>query len=68
MYSLRYLPAFEAGVKLGHAAGIMCSYNAETYGYIDLNASTPPPAYRGVPSCANKGLLTDLARTSKCRD
>ena len=28
-----YLPAFHAGVSKGKASGIMCSYNAETYGY-----------------------------------
>jgi hypothetical protein len=27
-----YLPAFQAGVVQGKASGIMCSYNAETYG------------------------------------
>ena len=50
-----YLIGFEAGVKKGGASGIMCSYNAETYGYGIYD--TPG---RGVPSCANKGLLTDL--------
>ena len=42
------------------------SYNDETFGYIDLNkslnAASSPQPYAGVPSCANKGLLTDLAR------
>jgi beta-glucosidase-like glycosyl hydrolase len=58
-----YLPAFEAGVRLGKAAGIMCSYNAETFGYASYgNASTPPGQYGGVPSCANEGVLTTLAR------
>merc|ERR550532_730878 len=37
---------FEAGVRHGGASAIMCSYNS----------------VNGVPSCANKGLLTDLAR------
>jgi beta-glucosidase-like glycosyl hydrolase len=27
-----YLPAFKAGVVKANASGIMCSYNAETYG------------------------------------
>ena len=27
-----YLPAFQSGVEEGKASGIMCSYNAETYG------------------------------------
>ena len=45
----------------------MCSYNDETFGYgTYANGSTPPgpnpSQYEGVPSCANKGLLTDLAR------
>eukprot|EP01045_Picozoa_sp_COSAG04_P029805 COSAG04_NODE_4991_length_1788_cov_5.698046_2_plen_65_part_00 len=41
----------------------MCSYNDETFGYVVFgNASGKPQTYRGVPSCANKGLLTDLAR------
>eukprot|EP01062_Namystynia_karyoxenos_P073291 TRINITY_DN70101_c0_g1_i1.p1 TRINITY_DN70101_c0_g1~~TRINITY_DN70101_c0_g1_i1.p1 ORF type:complete len:908 (+),score=307.11 TRINITY_DN70101_c0_g1_i1:79-2724(+) len=43
-----YYPPFEAGVKKGRASGIMCSYNA----------------VNGVPSCANKPLLTDLARNT----
>ena len=60
-----YLPAFEAGVKHGHAAGLMCSYNAETFGYASYgNASVAPGQYSGVPSCANEGLLRDLARGS----
>lgn len=37
---------FEAGVRHGGASAIMCSYNS----------------VNGVPSCANKELLTDLAR------
>jgi beta-glucosidase len=41
-----YLPAFEAGVRLGHAWSIMSAYNA-----ID-----------GVPAPANKRLLTDILR------
>ena len=35
--NLSYLPAFEAGVKLGKASGIMCSYNDETFGYGAIN-------------------------------
>ena len=52
-----YLPSFEAGVRKGHASGIMCSYNAETYGswaQHHPNGSNKLP-YDGVPSCANKG-------------
>eukprot|EP00760_Papus_ankaliazontas_P001104 PhM_4_TR10387/c0_g1_i1/m.31063/K05349/bglX; beta-glucosidase len=41
-----YLPAFEACIKESRATHVMCSYNA-------LN---------GVPTCADKGLLTDLLR------
>ena len=60
-----YLPAFEAGVTKARASGLMCSYNAETYGswarqYPEGSNLLP---YNGVPSCANKGLLNDLART-----
>jgi beta-D-xylosidase 4 len=42
-----YFPAFEDCVKRGHVSSIMCSYNA----------------VNGIPSCADKGLLTDLVRT-----
>ncbi|KAF4320145.1 hypothetical protein BBO99_00005254 [Phytophthora kernoviae] len=41
-----YFPTFEACVKRGHVSSIMCSYNA----------------VNGVPSCADKGLLTDVVR------
>jgi beta-D-xylosidase 4 len=41
-----YLPPFQACVQQGRVSGLMCSYNA----------------INGVPSCANKWLLTDLAR------
>ena len=54
-----YLPAFEAGVEDGKAIGIMCSYNAETYGEGIFGAGTQNGA---IPSCANKGILNDLAR------
>jgi len=54
-----YLPAFEAGVTRGNASSIMCSYNAETYGYGIDGEGTQGGA---IPSCANKGLLNDLAR------
>ena len=54
-----YLPAFEAGVETGKASGIMCSYNAESYGYGIDGKGTQNGA---IPSCANKGLLNDLAR------
>lgn len=38
-------------------------YNDETFGYgIYGNGSNSLGQYNGVPSCANKGLLTDLAR------
>jgi len=54
-----YLPAFEAGVETGKASGIMCSYNAESYGEGIYGSGTQGGA---IPSCANKGILNDLAR------
>ena len=60
-----YLPAFEAGVVEGKASGIMCSYNAETYGtgvYGPGTRDTKGAQHGGIPSCANSYLLTDLAR------
>lgn len=45
-YADSYLPAFRACVERGKASSIMCSYNS----------------INGVPSCANKELLTDVAR------
>lgn len=56
-----YLPAFEAGVEKGHAVGIMCSYNAETYGYGLLGPGSAEQ-HGAIPSCANKYLMNDLAR------
>ncbi|KAG7386520.1 hypothetical protein PHYPSEUDO_015530 [Phytophthora pseudosyringae] len=41
-----YFPAFEDCVKRGHVSSIMCSYNA----------------VNGIPSCADKGLLTGVVR------
>ena len=41
-----YLVAFRSCVVEGNVSGIMCSYNAEN----------------GVPSCANKDLLTNYLR------
>ncbi|GMF23761.1 unnamed protein product [Phytophthora lilii] len=41
-----YFPAFENCVKRGHVSSIMCSYNA----------------VNGIPSCADKGLLTGVVR------
>jgi beta-glucosidase-like glycosyl hydrolase len=54
-----YLPAFQSGVENGKASGIMCSYNAETYGNGVYGNGTQGGA---IPSCANKGILNDLAR------
>ena len=54
-----YLPAFRAGIEQGNASGLMCSYNAETYGSGLFGSGTQGGA---IPSCANKGLLTDTAR------
>jgi hypothetical protein len=75
MWKLRLAPGFcschrNADEGFGKT-GIMCSYNDETYGYgVYQNGSTPTkPAgqYEGVPSCANKGLLNDLAREAWVR-
>ena len=41
-----YFPAFEACVREGQAASIMCSYNA----------------VNGVPSCANGAIQNDIVR------
>lgn len=63
-----YLPAFESGVVEGKASGIMCSYNSETYGTGLFGPGTAAAddaqggQHKGVPSCANSYLLTDLAR------
>eukprot|EP00049_Salpingoeca_infusionum_P006942 m.113052 g.113052 ORF g.113052 m.113052 type:complete len:901 (+) comp13502_c0_seq1:214-2916(+) len=43
-----YLPPFEACVRHGRVSGLMCSYNS----------------VNGIPSCANKDLLTTIARES----
>jgi hypothetical protein len=48
-----------AGVEEGKASSIMCSYNAESYGYGIYGSGTEGAT---VPSCANKGILNDLAR------
>jgi len=57
-----YLPAFETGVKKGKASGLMCSYNAETYGSGVFGPGTEQQ-HGAIPSCANKGLLNDLVRS-----
>merc|ERR1712195_13494 len=54
-----FLPAFQAGVEKGNASSIMCSYNAESYGEGIYGTGTQGGA---IPSCANKGILNDLAR------
>ena len=53
-----YLAPFRDGIEEGRASGLMCSYNAETYGYGGSDKGKGRP----IPSCANKYLLTDLAR------
>lgn len=53
---ISYLPAFSVGIESGKAEGLMCSYNAETYGAGIHGNST------AVPSCANSYLLNGLAR------
>lgn len=58
-----YLPAFQKGVQEGKASGIMCSYNAETYGTgIYGNNTWQKNQHGAIPSCANKYLMNDLAR------
>jgi beta-glucosidase-like glycosyl hydrolase len=57
-----YLPAFEQGVKSGKASGLMCSYNAETYGSGIFGKSNISDQYGAIPSCANRGLLNELIR------
>lgn len=57
-----YLPAFQAGVQLGNATGMMCSYNAETYGYGVFGPGSEAQ-FGAIPSCANKGVLTDLVKS-----
>merc|ERR1719454_2370386 len=54
-----FLPAFMEGVTKGKATSIMCSYNAESYGEGIYGKGTQGGA---IPSCANKGILNDLAR------
>jgi beta-glucosidase-like glycosyl hydrolase len=54
-----FLPAFQAGVEKGNASSIMCSYNAESYGQGIYGTGKQGGA---IPSCANKGILNDLAR------
>ena len=56
-----YLPAFEQGVKKGKASGLMCSYNAETYGSGIFGRGTEEQ-HGAIPSCANQGLLNKLIR------
>ena len=56
-----YLPAFEQGVKKGKASGLMCSYNAETYGSGIFGNGTEEQ-HGAIPSCANQGLLNKLIR------
>jgi len=53
------LPAFQAGVERGNASGLMCSCTAVNYG-VGIYGSGAQ--YGAIPSCANKGLLTDLLR------
>jgi len=57
-----YLPAFEAGITKGNASGLMCSYNAETYGNGGDFGPGSAAQHGAIPSCANKGLLNDLIR------
>ena len=62
-----YQVPFQAGVQQGKVSCLMCSYNAEAmaggkaWGY---GVEGPGSAYDhgGIPSCANRYLLNDLAR------
>ena len=64
-----YQVPFQAGVQQGKVSCLMCSYNAEAmaggkaWGY---GVEGPGSAYDhgGIPSCANRYLLNDLARTT----
>ena len=49
----------QAGVERGNASSMMCSYNAESTGEGIFGKGTQGGA---IPSCANKGLMNDLAR------
>mmetsp|Transcript_39786 Transcript_39786/g.131687 ORF Transcript_39786/g.131687 Transcript_39786/m.131687 type:complete len:679 (+) Transcript_39786:694-2730(+) len=55
-----FLPAFEAGVESAHAVGLMCSYSAPSFGG-GLKGSNAADGST-TPSCANRELLTGLAR------
>lgn len=61
---MTFLPQFKACVKAG-SQGLMCSYNR--YFTLDngiIHNVYVPSDYsiNGVPSCANKKLLTDILR------
>ena len=43
-----YFPAFHSCIRNAKASGLMCSYNS----------------VNGIPSCANKRIMTDYARTA----
>ena len=57
-----YLPAFREGIELGHASGLMCAYDAVTYGTGSLGRVGTKAQHHAIPSCANSFLLNELAR------
>ena len=57
-----FLPAFRDGIELGNASGLMCAYDAITYGEGSLGRAGTAVQPEAIPSCANKYLITDLAR------
>jgi beta-glucosidase len=55
-----YLPAFEAGVRIGGAQSVMSSYNAIGVTGTAQDAQINPVG--GIPAPANLALLTDILR------
>jgi beta-glucosidase len=55
-----YLPAFEAGIRIGKAQSIMSSYNAIGVTGTAEDAKNNPVG--GIPAPANSMLLTDILR------
>jgi beta-glucosidase len=55
-----YLPAFEAGIRIGKAQSIMSSYNAIGVTGTTDDAKNNPVG--GIPAPANSMLLTDILR------
>eukprot|EP01049_Picozoa_sp_SAG25_P001839 SAG25_NODE_87_length_16363_cov_40.489179_13_plen_183_part_00 len=59
---------FKAGVQQGNVSCLMCSYNSEAlagdkaWGY-GVNGTGSAFDHGGIPSCANRYLMNDLARS-----